>query len=231
MIGSAGNAGRDNNTVAEYAPIRNNRPNNLMVVGASDQRNQRAIFRLDESSNWGSEVVCIFAPGMAINTAEHANFGGTSAAAPVVAGVAALMLSANPRLSPQEIISIIRSTATRNVHHVIRDHSISGGIVDAYAALRAVVPFNPTPSNTISSPMFLHNNRTVINQNPFPVNLVIQYDVSGDGDTFRYFLRTGLQPGHGFTIGDSYFSHWGHPSGFTIWFEGNGRTSGSLWWS
>lgn len=41
------------------------------------------------------------------------NFGGTSAAAPHVAGTAALMLSVNPKLDRDEVRSIIQSTAER----------------------------------------------------------------------------------------------------------------------
>ena len=41
-------------------------------------------------------------------------FGGTSAAAPVVAGVAALMLEANPHLSWRDVQHILAETATKN---------------------------------------------------------------------------------------------------------------------
>lgn len=43
------------------------------------------------------------------------NFGGTSSAAPVVAGVVALMLSANPQLTLMEIKEILRQTADKIV--------------------------------------------------------------------------------------------------------------------
>lgn len=39
------------------------------------------------------------------------SFGGTSAAAPLVAGAAALILSVNPRLSPADVASILQETA------------------------------------------------------------------------------------------------------------------------
>ena len=57
---------------------------------------------------------------------------GSSVAAPAVAGIAGLMLSVNPSLTPGQIISILESTA-RPVA------GIAGGQVNAYAAILAAV--------------------------------------------------------------------------------------------
>ena len=226
VVGSAGN--RSSNVEDRYPAVRWHRPRNLILVGATDRTGRNQYIR----SNFGNTTVDVFAPGELIRTTGPLDtFRQTSAAAPMVAGVAALMMSANPNLTPCEIVDIIRNTANRNVGQFIRNNSISGGILDAYEAVRAVVPFNPAPNNTINAPVFLPNNRTIINQNPFTVNLVIEYDMSSDGDTIRYLLRQNLLPGHGVTIPDSYFSHWNHGSGFRVWFTGYGRTSGSLWWA
>ncbi|MEM7245902.1 MAG: proprotein convertase P-domain-containing protein [Acidobacteriota bacterium] len=60
-------------------------------------------------------------PGLFIITATGSDdevtefFGGTSAAAPLVAGVVALIISANPRLSAAEVSSILRSTASKDL--------------------------------------------------------------------------------------------------------------------
>jgi subtilisin-like proprotein convertase family protein len=43
------------------------------------------------------------------------DFGGTSSATPLVAGVAALTISANPRLSALEVISILKKTASKDL--------------------------------------------------------------------------------------------------------------------
>ena len=61
-------------------------------------------------------------------------FNGTSAACPQVAGVAALMLSANGNLTSSEVRSLLKSTA--------RYMSINGGygLVDAFAAVKAARP-------------------------------------------------------------------------------------------
>lgn len=42
-------------------------------------------------------------------------FGGTSSATPLVAGIAALVISANPELSSLEVISLLKKTATKNL--------------------------------------------------------------------------------------------------------------------
>jgi subtilisin family serine protease len=103
---------------------------NVLHVAASTSRAQRAHY-----SNYG-DGVALAAPshnesffGCSIGSAEgipittsgfdgtksfvDSMFGGTSAAAPIVAGVAALTISANPDLTAAETISILRQTAER----------------------------------------------------------------------------------------------------------------------
>ncbi len=55
---------------------------------------------------------------------------GTSVAAPAVAGIAGLMLSVNPSLSPEQIVSLLEKTA-------VPVAGIGGGRVNAYGALLA----------------------------------------------------------------------------------------------
>jgi len=86
---------------------------NLLVVGASTQ-DDRIWYNADknEGSNYGETSVDLFAPGVSIRTivegGGRSTMSGTSAAAPVVAGVAALMLSAVPNLTADDIASIFR---------------------------------------------------------------------------------------------------------------------------
>ena len=61
-------------------------------------------------------------------------FGGTSAACPQVAGVAALMLSANPNLTVNQVRSILRNTAT-DLGTTGFDTTYGYGLVNAYAAV------------------------------------------------------------------------------------------------
>jgi subtilisin family serine protease len=57
---------------------------------------------------------------------------GTSFAAPVVAGTAALMLQANPRLTPRQIVRILEETASG---HGARTNDLGFGVVDPVAAV------------------------------------------------------------------------------------------------
>ena len=68
-------------------------------------------------------------------------FGGTSAACPQVAGVAALIISANPYLTEQQVVDILRTTA-RDMGTVGFDNTYGYGLVDAYAAVQAAVNYN-----------------------------------------------------------------------------------------
>lgn len=71
------------------------------------------------------------------NYTEH--FGGTSAACPQVAGVAALMLSLNPNLTAAEVKQILQSTAT-DLGTSGYDTTYGYGLLNAYAAVSEVLP-------------------------------------------------------------------------------------------
>ncbi|MBV5276894.1 S8 family serine peptidase, partial [bacterium] len=80
----------------------------------------------------------------------YANFDGTSAAAPVVSGVAALMLEANPLLGYRDVQEILALSATHpdsltwktnaannwNLGGMLFNDQLGFGLVDAYAAVQ-----------------------------------------------------------------------------------------------
>lgn len=68
---------------------------------------------------------------------EH--FGGTSAAAPQVSGVAALMLSVNPGLTETEVRAILQNTANE-MGPIGFDNTYGYGRVNAHAAVQAALP-------------------------------------------------------------------------------------------
>lgn len=86
-----------------------------ITVGATDRFDNRASF-----SNFG-DCVDVFAPGVSIPSANANNYAapislsGTSMAAPHVAGVAALILGANPSASAEQVESLIYGLSQNGV--------------------------------------------------------------------------------------------------------------------
>ncbi len=86
-------------------------------------------------------------PGGYNNAADYtADFGGTSAAAPLVAGVCGLILTANPNLTAIEVKQILRASAT-NIENYPPDASgyntwVGHGAVNAFEAVRLAQNYN-----------------------------------------------------------------------------------------
>ena len=66
----------------------------------------------------------------------YANFGGTSSATPHAAGMAALMLSADPTLTPEDVARIVQETAVGDPG---KDNVYGAGRIDAYQAVIATL--------------------------------------------------------------------------------------------
>ena len=84
-------------------------------------------------------------------------FGGTSAACPQVAGVVALMLSANPNLTVNNVRSILQNTARKlpGMNGLNRTDDYGYGLVDAFAAVRDLVN-----DYSISGPSYICSSST-----------------------------------------------------------------------
>ena len=134
------------NNYNSYLPFPAN-DTTVIAVGAIDKNSQKANF-----SNYGSNLRLV-APGVDIYGLNLSNApslctiqSGTSFAAPQVSATIALMLSANPYLSRNEIITIIESTAQKvgtytystysNRPNGTWNDSVGYGLIDAYAAVK-----------------------------------------------------------------------------------------------
>lgn len=108
FICGSGNENNDAN-FADYIPAGIDLPN-VVTVGAVNDEGKRTTFTTEGKS------VDVYANGYEIESfvpgGDRLKFSGTSMASPQVAGLAAKMLAINPKLTPTEIITIIRNTAT-----------------------------------------------------------------------------------------------------------------------
>ncbi len=141
IVVAAGNKYRNLDVVTEY-PVEYNL-SNMIVVGATNKEDNGLLVTADLSkgSNYSSTKVDVFAPGEDIVSARsysanvYTTVGdGTSFAAPMVAGVAALMLAVNPELSPEDIIEIITYDGHDDMP-ALSDKCVSGGRLNAYKAV------------------------------------------------------------------------------------------------
>ena len=140
-------AGNSNANVSNATPAN---CNGVVAVAATDRQGNRAFY-----SNFGS-LVDVAAPGgetspsgpngvlSTLNSGtqgpgadNYVYYQGTSMATPHVAGVAALMYSVNPNITPSTVESLLKSTARAFPGSCSQCGS---GIVDAAAAVAAAAP-------------------------------------------------------------------------------------------
>ncbi|MGB3714140.1 MAG: S8 family serine peptidase [Candidatus Promineifilaceae bacterium] len=138
-IFAAGNSGPGGGTIHTPAGYPD-----TFAVGASDDIDAVAWFSSRGPSAFSAEPKpAIVAPGTYVLSARpgegYSYRNGTSMAAPHVAGVFALMLSANATLDEAQITSILTATA-RIIDLPIPSNSSGWGIVDAYAAVSGEIP-------------------------------------------------------------------------------------------
>jgi subtilisin family serine protease len=158
-------AGNDGENLAEKpsfptpAYIGGGKPGNWIEVGASSWKGLDSLAA--PFSNYGKAQVDVFAPGVDIlSTVPGGGYereSGTSMAAPVVSGVAALLMSYFPNLSAADVKRILIDSSTRYADQkVVRPGaqngeqvtfgtlSITGGIVNAYQAIKLAEQMSAT---------------------------------------------------------------------------------------
>ncbi|MBM3439089.1 MAG: peptidase S8 [Bacteroidetes bacterium] len=150
MVHAAGNSSQDNDITANYPNDSLGGgvfANNWIEVGAS-QPSKKAL--ATDFSNYGHNNVDVFSPGKDIYSTipnnEYAYFDGTSMAAPVCAGVCALVWSRNPTLTAKDVKMIMEASVNVYTSKVILPGtkktkipfpmlSNTGGLINAERAL------------------------------------------------------------------------------------------------
>jgi len=175
----------------------------VIAVGASDQLDHRASF-----SNYGPGLD-IMAPGTRIWSCKagdsYQELSGTSTATPFVAGVAALMLSVNPALTPSEVGNILNRTAT-DISSPGYDITTGWGVVNAKKAVMAVAG----PAATITDyPSSIRANTTITvswtvsGAGELPINQTyLRWGYSSDSMTHISGMAYGNRTPHTFSAND-----------------------------
>jgi len=157
LIHAAGNDASDNDITKNY-PMKyftdsldaiTGEAKNWITVGATGWELNSDL--LADFSNYGYRSVDVFAPGVKINStvpgSKYKEQQGTSMAAPVVSGLAALIRAYFPNLTAEQVKEVIIKSVTKVDQKVkvkidgsskrvyLDEISVSGGIVNAYKAI------------------------------------------------------------------------------------------------
>lgn len=156
LVHAAGNDGANNDSVPNYPNpdyLDGTTATNFITVGASNTGTTSD--KVAPFSNYGKKGVDLFAPGVQIYSTipggnKYGSASGTSMASPVVAGVAALVLSYYPELSARQLKYVLEKSATplpdgstmvnkpgtTDEKVNFADLSVTGGMVNTYEALK-----------------------------------------------------------------------------------------------
>ncbi|MEP6846051.1 MAG: S8 family serine peptidase, partial [Panacibacter sp.] len=163
LIHAAGNESHDVDVVDNFPNSNlitfNSKATNFITVGASGDPHVAAGKLVADFSNYGKETVDVFAPGIKIYSTlpggnQYGFLNGTSMAAPVVTGIAALLRSYYPLLSAKQIkYAIDKSAENKSTISVIlpgtditttmSELCETGGFVNAYNAIEIASTLKP----------------------------------------------------------------------------------------
>ena len=122
-----------------------------IAVGAVDKNNNLADFSNRSGTN---EIAYVTAPGVKVYSSvpnnQYATYSGTSMAAPHVAGVVALMLSANPNLTDAQVRQIVTETAGNSTQSTNFSSNISNS-VPSQAMSTTSYAYADTAENSLQS--------------------------------------------------------------------------------
>lgn len=152
LIHAAGNEGENLDNTSQF-PTRyyknKKAARTWMEIGASSYGKDSSL--VASFSNYGKKSVDLFAPGVEIYSTtpnnEYENLQGTSMASPIASGVAALVWSYYPHLTPEQVKNVISQSSRKfdglkvaqpNSGEAVpfSQLSITGGMINAYEAVK-----------------------------------------------------------------------------------------------
>lgn len=177
VVFAVGNDGK--NEIAYPA----NSYSDIVAVGASDTEGKRwdiTYVGSGSGSNYGTQLDVV-APGTRIVTTmseggytDRFFTNGTSFSAPLVSGLAALILSVNPELKQKEVVDIIEKSARKLPNYSFLTYSgrpngtwnneVGYGLIDAYAALLLAQNSTQNPEVVEFNDKVISSDQTVIGQ-------------------------------------------------------------------
>jgi subtilisin family serine protease len=144
LIHAAGNTGQDLDQQDHYPNpdyLDGGKAVAWIEVGASGYKDDSTLAAT--FSNYGKKSVDVFAPGEQIYSTlpfnQYASWDGTSMAAPVVTGLAALIREYYPRLTAVQVKEIIVNSVVPSPF--LSDKCITGGVVNAFNALKLAATY------------------------------------------------------------------------------------------
>ena len=102
------------------------------------------------------------------NNCFNGNGGGTSYSCPLIAGASALILQADPSLTPMELMTVLKTYSSRSSNP---DNLMGWGIINTLASVQAVI--TSSGNNSIPEEFYLLRNYP----NPFNPSTKIQFSV------------------------------------------------------
>lgn len=189
VVVAAGNKGSGTEEIGAPATI----PGVLTVAGVG--RNEVAS---EEASTQGI-LIGISAPSEQLlgvsADGQLVQWNGTSGAAPIVAGIAALIRSAHPELDADNVINrIIRTARPAAGATAVPDARYGFGLIDAAAAVSASVPVvdaSPLPGPTLAEWVRLYR-RAEVDPQPQPTSTAVAVPPLPEAD--RVAVRSPLLP-------------------------------------
>lgn len=168
LVHAAGNDGRNLEKEPSYPSpyfygVSTTKAPNFITVGASSDPSIKGDFIAD-FSNYGNKTVDVFAPGVKIYSTlpggdKYGNNQGTSMAAPVVSGIAALIWSHYPHLTANQVKDAIEKTVWKSddtfvnrpgekkEQVLLSELAATAGIVNAYEAVKYADSLKPETTN------------------------------------------------------------------------------------